>query len=41
MFQERAVNDELYRYLERLTNVSMMFSQRSTSHKKKHHSIYK
>ena len=31
MFQERAVNDELYRYLERLINDSIMFSQRSTS----------
>ena len=39
-FQKRAVNDELNRYLERLTNVSMMFSQLSTS-LIKHHSIYK
>ena len=31
MFQENSVNDELYRSVERLTNVSMMFSQRSTS----------
>ena len=33
-FQKRAVNDELNRYIERLTNASMMFSQRSTSLKK-------
>ena len=30
-FQERAINDALYRSVDRLTNVSMMFSQRSTS----------
>ena len=31
MFLKRVMNDPLYRSTERLTNVSMMFSQRSTS----------
>ena len=39
-FQERGINDALYRSVERLTNVNMMFSQRSTT-LIKHHSIYK
>ena len=30
-FQERAINDALQRSVDRLTNVSIMFSQRSTS----------
>ena len=30
-FQERAINDALQRFVDRLTNVSIMFSQRSTS----------
>ena len=30
-FLKRVLNDPLYCYIERLTNVSMMFSQRSTS----------
>ena len=30
-FQERAINNALQRSVERLTNVSIMFSQRSTT----------
>ena len=39
-FQERGIKDALYRSVERLTNVNMMFSQPSTT-LIKHHSIYK